>query len=85
MNDQTLKWLYERFSQDHALRTDKSDRCYRACLEADRESAQALFASFTPEQNKLYLRYEEAHSALSALEYEQYFYQVFLFTRELLR
>ena len=50
-----------------------------------RESAEALLATFSEEQNALYLRYEESHNALIALEYEQYFYQVFLFTRELLR
>lgn len=85
MDNKTLKWLYEHFAQDHTLRPDPSDYYRRACIQEARESAEALLATFSEEQNALYLRYEETHNALIALEHEQYFYQVFLFTRELLR
>ena len=48
-------------------------------------AAQAEFATFTQEQDQLYFRFEAAKNALGALQQEQFFYDVFLFSRELMR
>lgn len=80
MKRETLKWCYDHFTMHYFHHQFQSTPEYRDY----RKSGEALFASFTPEQNDLYLRYEAAENALYSLQQEQFFYDVFRFSRELL-
>lgn len=81
MKRKTLEWCYQQFMMCYFRPTDKRAPEYREYQEA----SQDFFATFTQEQDQLYFRFEAAKNALGALQQEQFFYDVFLFSRELMR
>ena len=85
MKQKALDWLFEHFMMDYTNIPDKEDYYHHACMEAAQEAADALFASFSEEQNKLYSRFEEDNNALEALRLRLFFQKVFRFAWELLR
>ena len=85
MKQETLEWFYEHFMLSYSSKPDKEDPAYQECAEEAKAASDAFFATFTPEQDSLYMRFEAAQNALGALQYQQYFYAIFRFAWDLLR
>ena len=85
MNDKAFDWLFEHFMMDYSNVPDQEDYYHRSCVDAAQASGDALFASFSKEQDKLYIQFEEDNNALEALRLRIFFRRVFRFAWDLLR
>lgn len=85
MNEKAFDWLFDHFMMDYSNIPDKKDYYHQSCADAAQKAADALFATFSEEQNKLYIRFEEDNNALEALRLRLFFQKVFRFAWGLLR
>ena len=58
---------------------------YVLCQEQETLASQALFRTFTEEQQKLFLAYEDARNACASVSEDAFARQAFLLAREIYR
>ena len=75
-------YMFLPYLQEAAYRSSMSDPEYLSLRRNTSHSSQALWNTFTKEQRKLFLAFEEDNNAQSAAEEEHLILQAFLLARK---
>ena len=82
--DDYLDALYQYLTEERLPQARSSQRYFIRCRQEE-AALDALLHTLSPEQQNLYLRYEEFRNDLSSIEAEQLFRETFRLTREIYR